>query len=109
MNRLTNKAILEKMNNFPKDYIFSTEELIYMKLGQIEDTEEKLGIDFITLYKAFENDIRVFDDGKPYTAWVDLIYSKGIPYGFKCKVSDHCVYFKDFGKTWTLATKEELE
>ena len=76
------------------------------KLGKLEDIEEKIGIDFITLFKALKNGIRIIDDGHPYNDKVDVIYSSGIPYGFKCKVSEHCVFFKDRDITWTL-TKED--
>lgn len=78
------------------------------KLGRLEDIEEELGIDLLTFFKALRSGIHVIDDGYPYDDRVDLIYSSSIPCGFKGKVSDHCVFFKDYGKTWAL-TKEELE
>ena len=77
------------------------------KLGQLEDIEEELGIDLLSLINALCHGIRIFDDGYPYNDRVDLIYSSSNPCGFKGRVSDHCVFFKDYGKTWCL-TKEEL-
>lgn len=77
------------------------------KLGQIEDIEEELGIELATLFKALRSGIHIIDDGYPYNDRVNLIYSKSFPCGFKGKVGDHCVFFKDYGRTWSL-TKEEL-
>lgn len=45
MNRLTEEKVLKKLNNLPKDYVFSTEELIYLKLGQLENLMEKYKIE----------------------------------------------------------------
>ena len=92
---------------------------IYCKLEQLEDLEEEIGIDFITLFKALKNGIylkfgsekitgvyyehrailpRHFDkDYKGY--FIDLQLELSINFNF---------YFKDYGKTWAL-TKEELE
>ena len=92
---------------------------IYCKLEQLEDIEEKLGIDLLTLFKALKNGIylkfgsekntgvyyehrailpRHFDkDYKGY--FIDLQLELSINFNF---------YFKDYGKTWAL-TKEELE
>ena len=92
---------------------------IYCKLQELEDLEEELGIDFITLFKALKNGIylkfgseknigvyyeyrtilpRHFDkDYKGY--FIDLQLELSINFNF---------YFKDYGKTWAL-TKEELE
>ena len=92
---------------------------IYCKLQYLEDIEEEIGIDFITLFKALKNGIylkfgsekitgvyyehrailpRHFDkDYKGY--FIDLQLELSINFNF---------YFKDYGKTWAL-TKEELE
>ena len=90
------------------DYIgkFYSEDI--SKLGQLEDIEEELGIDLITLFKALKNGV----------------YYKYKPYGYDYKISKcrKCVltgnrtlivdrhtykYLCDYGKTWAL-TKEEL-
>lgn len=80
------------------------------KLGQLEDIEEELGIDLITLFKVLKNGFYTifynkhkYDNSCYYT--IDL--------EFKCIwVNDYDAYFsldfKDYGKTWAL-TKEELE
>lgn len=121
MNRLTNSVVLGKMNNeFPKDYTFSSEGLIYMKLGQLEDIEEELGIELVVLFKAlyegvyvinvYENIIFVepilsFNKEKNTNLYVlDGITS--FPPNKLCE--SYFYYFKDYGKTWAL-TKEELE
>ena len=77
------------------------------ELREYKSIEEELGIDLVTLIKTLRSGIHIIDDGYPYNDRVSLIYSSGNPCGFKCKVSDHCVFFKDYGKTWAL-TKEEL-
>ena len=79
----------------------------FQKLGQLEDIEEELGISLVTLFRALRSGIHIIDDGYPYNDRVNLIYSNSFPCGFKGKVGDHCVFFKDYGKTWAL-TKEEL-
>ena len=40
MKRLTDKKVLDEMSKLPKAYAFSTEELIYKKLGELENAEE---------------------------------------------------------------------
>lgn len=37
MRRFTSIWTLKQLDNLPKDYTFSTEELIYKKLGKLED------------------------------------------------------------------------
>ena len=84
-----------------------------IKLGQLEDIEEELGIDLITLFKAYhvgfhikyEDGLRGFVKGGEYFLEICLetkaFKVKAFPDGTKW-------YFKDYGKTWAL-TKEELE
>ena len=93
---------------------------IYCKLELLENIEEELGIDLITLFKALKDGqvivkhivglknpktfleahkiAELLFDGKNYGLW---IYDNG--YGDEFRV-----YTKDYGKTWAL-TKEELE
>lgn len=71
------------------------------KLGQLEDIEEELGIDLITLFKALKNGI--------YTKDNDLLT-------FPCLSIKGNILFtlpsfrtfelKDYGKTWVLDKKE---
>lgn len=46
MSRLTNKNSLKQLQNIRKkckDFVFSNEQLIYEKLGKLEDLEEQIG------------------------------------------------------------------
>lgn len=83
------------------------------KLGELEDIEEELGIDLITLFNAYhcgfyikyENGFIGFIRGGQYYLEVGLetkcfIVKEFEPNGTRW-------YFKDYGKTWAL-TKEEL-
>ena len=88
---------------------------IIQKLGQLEDIEEELGIDLITLFKAQKENVweLVFDG-----------YDENGKSIYKPRKNQHDIYidlkqkalvgkwigyeFKDYGKTWAL-TKEELE
>jgi len=91
-------------------------EDVLMKLGQLEDIEEELGIDLITLLKVWDavlqkeylwtkydneldetNDIEIGDEMN------GLLYIYFYWSGGKHLV----LYLKDYGKTWAL-TKEEL-
>ena len=132
MNRLTNKEYCRC-----EDFIFplgnawittkKNDTAIYEKLKSLEDIEEELGIDLITLFKALKdgfyikyNDkiVHIFPD-KHITInfWYKTI-NVFIPPKFfiDCKKGtdylseaiDEEYWFKDYGKTWAL-TKEELE
>lgn len=94
---------------------------ILNKLGQLEDIEERFGIDLITLFKALKKGayFRLLDYTKPTFKKIiiepyhinikkkyidirrDRLYS-----GFG-NTGGHLYYFKDYGKTWAL-TKEKL-
>ena len=85
------------------------------KLGQLEDIEEELGIDLITLFKVkqiywrrkYINTGRYSDIEKSYRVYLDLqnrdieVYREYDEFGFNLDL-------KDYGKTWAL-TREELE
>ena len=84
------------------------------KLGQLEDIEEKLGIDLITLFKMLKRK-RIYSVNKYDNKIQQMImygecdltgifvYEKGFEYP---ECAKHLLY-KDYGKTWAL-TKEEL-
>lgn len=93
------------------------------KLSKIEDIEEELGIDLITLFKALKDGINVYyEDEERYNFHNDLRieYHKTLGwglvyiYGSCCRndmpmMLDMDFYeLKGYGKTWEL-TKEELE
>ena len=132
MSRLTNKDC-----NKYEDFVFSLRntlitsseinDAIYKKLKSLEDLEEEIGIDLITLFKALKdgfyikyNDkiVHIFPD-KHITInfWYKTI-NVFIPPKFfiDCKKGtdylsetiDEEYWFKDYGETWAL-TREELE
>ena len=141
MNRLTYKldeSIKTKYLNYEygriKDHDIMrgnlgriTDDMIFNKLGQLEDIEEENGLDLITLFKALKdgfyikyNDkiVHIFPD-KHITInfWYKTI-NVFIPPKFfiDCKKGadylsetiDEEYWFKDYGETWAL-TREELE
>lgn len=98
------------------------------KLGQLEDIEEKLGIDLITLFKAMKNGFYGYLYGRKLGAEEfdkivfyetkkighlgnPKIFIKLYPKEMEIVVGyqEYCFSFnfKDYGKTWAL-TKEEL-
>ena len=88
------------------------------KLGHLEDIEEELGIDLITLFKALKDGIWI----KKTSSFDEVFYYKekvsSFSFYFKEIYVEHeCEYqypyaLKDYGKTWALdkkdLTKEEL-
>ena len=88
---------------------------VYNKLGRLEDLEEELGIDLITLFKAI-NSKSIFTkyDGK-ISEHIEDNYNERdwymqdeIVYFYWENGSHCCLELSNYGKTWAL-TKEELE
>ena len=83
------------------------------KLGQLEDIEEELGIDLITLFKALKNGIYVKYDatfGLKEKPRIVIKKDKATTLCFregKWWIQEEDELIKDYGKTWAL-TKEEL-
>ena len=125
MNRLTKRILPE----YGMHYAANGEVSVCQfnnKLGQLEDIEEEIGIDLITLFKAlnkgfyikYNNKIVHIPPDKNITVnfWYNII-NVSIPPKFfiDCKKGtdyssetiDEEYWFKDYGKTWAL-TKEEL-
>lgn len=80
----------------------------FEKLAKLEDIEEELGIDLVTLFKALKNGIYIKELGNNYPYWsFELRNTNGIGiviwWGYFSTL-----FLKDYGKTWAL-TKEELE
>lgn len=112
MNRLT-----KDLHNQYKDYwyiedlerVCDKEQIVLTKLGLLEDIEEEIGIDLITLYKALKNGIYKKD-------CLDCCYDTKLRFmkgeWYLAQPFDenytYIVKTKDYGKTWAL-TKEELE
>ncbi len=120
-------TIKENVENYkPKVAIVPTHNIIVDKLGQLEDIEDEIGVDLITLFKALkygfygtiygvskENakaknwkptfyELKNIDI-KKYDGKLAFIYYLG-----DLSYSDFFVYkFDDYGKTWAL-TEEEL-
>lgn len=78
------------------------------KLGKLEDIEEELGIDLITLAKAMMNGIYDKEDRMRYP----VSFLRFSDYFFQIEDKDgkygKLLLYKDYGKIWAL-TKEELE
>ena len=79
------------------------------KLGQLEDIEEELSIDLITLFKALKNGVYVKNIRYSNIFLVeDLELGYEIINGKKQLGFGIGIKLADYGKTWAL-TKEELE
>lgn len=76
------------------------------KLGQIEDLEEELGIDLITLFRALQYGIYGKSGNIVYHYNVLLIEKK--LYAYPLDIWEESWDLVDYDKTWAL-TKEELE
>lgn len=114
--RLTERKVCypksDKEGNLTKvDYIeIKDKGLAEEKLCQLEDIEDELGIDLITLLKAYKKGI-YYKGCNHKIKDVEIFFTCNcIPrYFCECVVdgSGKTLYFKDCGKTWAL-TKEEL-
>ena len=114
MSRLTDKDCWKY-----EDFVFNyqnretiqsgTDFAMYVKLKSLEDLEEKIGIDFITLSKILKQRF-VYDNNQVKIELLGLhIKSDELYlYGF-VENTMQAVYLrlKDYGKTWTM-TKEKL-
>ena len=90
-------------------FAISDTQMLLEKLGQLEDIEEELGIDLITLFKALKYPIYVKE--KDETWWCSNRLYFGLGQAFIVIIGlddkDIILPLKDYGKTWAL-TKEEL-
>lgn len=77
---------------------------IYCKLQDLEDIEEELGIDLITLFKALKYGIYLKGRGNLKG---HILYCNCPMLSFAHKIIKNQL-IEDYGKTWAL-TKEELE
>ena len=103
MSRLTKN---NELGGYYSDYYGPEKQPEIQKLGKLEDIEDELGIDLVTLFKALRDGAWFKIGNRFYTDRPNLIrdarqFTLQVPYhGF--------VNVKDYGKTWAL-TKEELE
>ena len=89
---------------------YEKEKLAFEKLEKIEDLEEELEIDLLTLFKAFKDGVYIKINGEiDYIEYVSVfkkrkwhLYSSSTFWG-KYDIG----LVKNYGKTWAL-TKEEL-
>ncbi len=83
----------------------------FEKLGKLEDIEEELGIDLITLFKAMKDGVYI-SDGHNNIEYQSPSFLRFTDCFFQIETDDGLYdsihLYKDYGKTWAL-TKEELE
>ena len=101
-----------KRNTFEDEH---KEELAIQKLGQLEDIEEELGIDLITLFKALKNGIWIKktiiekrEIKNVLLFYEDVNLYKDYLYACPVDIYNERVCIYQYGKTWAL-TREELE
>ena len=118
MNRLTNKDCWKY-----EDFVFSyrnretmqsgTDFAMYVKLKSLEDLEEEIGVDFITLVKMLKDDVYINDGG--IVNEIGNIYKEQVKsiehwpiWGFSVGNDETKTFyaFKDRGKTWALDKEE---
>ena len=121
MDRLTDKDCWKY-----EDFVFSyrnretmqsgTDFAMYVKLKSLEDLEEEIGVDFITLVKMLKDDIYINDGG--IVDEIGNIYKEKVKsiehwpvWGFTVGENEMKTFyaFKDRGKTWALSKEEFYE
>ena len=81
---------------------------LFDKLKLLEDIEEELGVDLLTLFKALKgiyikpNNIYV---GSPYLCFAE---NENRELEFQFKIVDTWYKVKDYGKTWALTSEKLL-
>ena len=113
--------LTEKING---KYCYKNQAFIHTnmtkKLGQLEDIEEELGIDLVTLFEAFKNGIYCFNENKEIffekiehfvPCMEKQLHTRGklsIIHGVKSEGKEKHFAIKDYGKTWALTVEELL-
>ena len=109
MSRLTKKNDIGYFPAYERETKENYYDLVH-KLGVLEDFEEELRIDLITLFKALKQK-HVFhkENVKIEILGIHIKSNELYLYGF-AEDTTHTIYLslKEYGKTWTL-TREELE
>ena len=98
---------LEQPENYDRNSLIKLDNTaeIVDKLGQLEDIEEELGIDLITLFKALKNGVWFKDKNSEVRYSFNITNYVGEK---RIQIGDETFRrFQDYGKTWAL-TKEEL-
>ena len=117
MNRLTHTRDYENEEKNKEDLI-----AIRNKLFFLENIEEELGIDLITLFKALKNGCWLFSNHCHFTkdeiCFLEYRSDVGSKINFEEKYFTiveipaqnefdvHKLYFSDYGKTWALDKKD---
>lgn len=112
--RLTEKDKIKELETLQKNNVLITyDNYKDLKLGKLENIEEKLGIELTMLFEALFNGIWIKNKAKKCrTCYLSASFGSmqltnaGIRYSTIS--TNKYLYFKDYGKTWAL-TKEELE
>ena len=118
MERLTRKekkVVLLNNRNIGKNYLTIKQ---YEKLQQLENIEEKLDIDLITLFSVFKSglyfiknnevyevnpiDISIYVGEDPFILFLNVWYYDELD---EQRTTE--LYFEDYGKTWWLEKPEE--
>ena len=118
MDRLTDKDCWKY-----EDFVFNyrnretmqsgTDFARYVKLKSLEDIEEEIGVDFITLVKMLKDDVYINDGG--IVGEIGNIYKEQVKsiehwpiWGFTVGDDEMKTFytFKDRGKTWALDKEE---
>ena len=118
MSRLTDKDCY-KYEDFCFNYRnretmqSGTDFAMYVKLKSLEDIEEEIGVDFITLVKMLKDDVYINDGG--IVGEIGNIYKEQVKsiehwpiWGFTVGDDEMKTFytFKDRGKTWALDKEE---
>jgi len=103
---------MARLTNRPLNPNSGFEDLMEMlaKLNHLEDIEDKIGIDLITLFKATFNGIYYITNGNIINT-KDMGFSVAFCKDYLLIIDteiEHSYRIEDYGKTWAL-TKEELE
>lgn len=109
MKRLTKKNEIGYDTTGTYNSYFNATIKIVNKLGQLEDIEEELGIDLITLFKALKYGVFVVESNERFIV-DDEIERLDVSNGVFTTHNEYLeLEFKDYGKTWALTTKELME
>lgn len=111
--RLTKKSNKDSLGYEPIEELIKQNNAspIIAKLGQLEDIEDELGIELITLFKALKKGVYI---KKAYLPFYPLALMRE---DYSNHTTKYFVFYKgkkkylklrDYGKTWAL-TREELE
>lgn len=101
------------MRLLPRNYKNISIDAKTFKLGQLEDIEEELGIDLITLFKTVEQNkiyYRFYDEIQEWSPIKIDLRKNVIWFCWQHHLNKYALKqpLSSYGKTWAL-TKEELE